>query len=304
MPGLTPERLAARKLGIGGSEAAAAIGVHPSVTPFDLYRHKVLNDPWPVSTSDFNLWLGHMMEPVAAAAFTRETGIELEEDDQHFKHPEHEFMLGSIDRKVVGKREGVELKAWSEHSKPMWGETGTDDVPIGVLCQAIHYLIVTGFDVWHVGALLGTEFRHYTIVPTQNLIDMVIEKEAEMWRYVTDRVPPPPINLEDLKKLYKRAKPGHFMTATADGVELHKQIYDAKQLLKTAKEDVEALEFKVKETMKTAGTMIHPDNPTKKLFSWNDHSKRVANTKAMKTDGIYDVYSTEIWVRPLLVKAP
>lgn len=304
MPELTPEQIDARGKGIGGSEAAPAIGVHPSVTPFDLYRHKVLGDPWPSLAPEFVLWLGHQMEPVAAAAFERETGMALEEDETHFQHPTHKHMLGNIDRRVVGKNEGVELKAWSEFSKGMWGESGTDHVPIGVLCQSIHYLIVTGYDCWHVGALLGTEFRHYTITPTQKLIDMVIEKEATFWRHVTEQSPPDPINLNDVKHLYQTARPGNIMTATAEGVALHRELYEAKQQKKKWDNIVEHHELSIKMAMTDAGVFVDPDDSEKILCSWHDHKKRVANTVAMKKDGIYEAYSEEISVRPLLVKAP
>lgn len=293
-----------RAQGIGGSEAAAALGLSNTVTPIDLYRHKVYGEPLPLHADEMALWLGQQLEPVCAAAFTKHTGMELENPTENIVHPDYPFMRGFIDRKVKGKREGVELKAWSEFSRSLWGPDGSDDVPMPVLCQAVHYMIVSQFDCWHVGVLLGTEFRSYTIFPSDDVVKMVVEGEQTFWQHVENQTPPPAINVRDLHYLYKRARPGSTRTATAKEVELHKQLWQAKGQHKNLETRIGNLEFELKKGMKDTARLTHPDDDTYTLVNWRDHNKRVANSAALKKHGLWDSYSDEIAVRPMLLGDP
>ena len=293
-----------RAQGIGGSEAAAALGLSNTVTPIDLYRHKVYGEPLPLHADEMALWLGQQLEPVCAAAFTKHTGMELENPTENITHPEYPFMRGFIDRKVKGKREGVELKAWSEFSRSLWGPDGSDDVPMPVLCQAVHYLIASQFECWHVGVLLGTEFRAYTIYPSDDVVKMVIEGEQKFWQHVEQQTPPPAINVRDLHYLYKRARPGSSRPATDREVQLHKQLYQAKLQYKNIETQISNLEFELKKNLKDVARLTHPDDDNHTLVNWRDYNKRVANSSALKKHGLWDSYSDEIAVRPMLLGDP
>lgn len=293
-----------RAQGIGGSEAAAALGLSNTVTPIDLYRHKVYGEPLPLHADEMALWLGTQLEPVCAAAFEKHTGMALEELNENIVHPDYPFMRGFIDRKVTGKNEGVELKAWSEFSRGLWGPDGSDDVPMPVLCQAVHYMIAAQFDCWHVGVLLGTEFRSYTIFPSADVIKMMIEGELAFWGHVTQRTPPPAINVRDLHYLYKRARPGSTRTATKNELELHKQLWSAKSQHKNLETRIGHLEFALKKSMKDVSRLTHPDDDNHRLVGWRDHIKRVANSAALKKHKLWDSYSEEIIVRPMLLGDP
>ena len=304
MPELTSEQKALRLQGIGGSEAAAALGLSNSVTPLDLYRHKIYGEPLPIYANEMALWLGHQLEPVCAAAFTKHTGMELENPNDNIVHPDYPFMRGFIDRKVKGKNEGVELKAWSEFSRSLWGKDGSDDIPMSVLCQCVHYLIASQFECWHVGVLLGTEFRYYTIYPNDDTINMVIEGEQKFWHCVETETPPPAINLRDLHYLYRRARPDSVRTATTEELELHKKLWQAKAEFKYLETKISNLEFALKQSLKDTARLVHPDDEKHTLVNWRDHSKRVANSTALKKHGLWDSYSDEIAIRPMLLGDP
>ncbi len=293
-----------RAQGIGGSEAAAALGLSNTVTPIDLYRHKVYGEPLPMYTDEMALWLGQQLEPVCAAAFEKHTGMELENPTENIVHPDYPFMRGFIDRKVKGKREGVELKAWSEFSRSLWGPDGSDEVPMPVLCQSVHYNILTQYECWHVGVLLGTEFRSYTIFPSDDIVKMVIEGEQKFWQHVEQQTPPPAINVRDLHYLYKRARPGSTRAATPREVQLHKHLYEVKAHYKGLETQIGNLEFKLKKNLKDVARLTHPDDDNYTLVNWRDHSKRVANSSALKKHGLWDSYSDEIAVRPMLLGDP
>lgn len=304
MARFSPAEIEQRAQGIGGSEAAAALGLSNTVTPIDLYRHKVYGEPLPMYADEMALWLGQQLEPVCAAAFERHTGMELENPTENITHPDYPFMRGFIDRKVKGKKEGVELKAWSEFSRSLWGPDGSDEVPMPVLCQCVHYLIAAQFNCWHVGVLLGTEFRSYTIYPEEDVVKMVIEGEQKFWQHVENQTAPPAINVRDLHYLYKRARPGSTRTATAKELELHKQLWLAKGQHKNLETRIGILEFELKKDLKDVARLTHPDDDNYTLVSWRDHNKRVANSAALKKHGLWDSYSNEIAVRPMLLGDP
>lgn len=301
---LTEQDRAQRALGIGGSEAAAAIGVHQSITPLDLYRFKIYREKLPMATDEFGLWLGHQLEPVVAAAWSRKTGSELEESKSNLQHDDHPFIRGFIDRKVAGKNEGVELKAWSPFSRSLWGEPGSDDVPISVLVQCVHYMIVTGWDCWHVGVLLGTEFRDYVIERDAGVIDMVLEKEIAFWQHVVDEVPPPAMNLNDIRYLYQRAKPGATAIATSEDIADHALLYDLRGRISALEHERDEIEFRMRSRLKDAGRLVHPDDEDYALATWNDYDQRRADSDALKKDGLWDAYSKEVPTRPLRLSPP
>jgi len=304
MSRFTAAEIEQRAQGIGGSEAAADLSLSTTVTPIDLYRHKVYGEPLPINADEMALWLGHQLEPVCAAAFEKHTGMELENPTANIIHPDYPFMRGFIDRKVKGKREGVELKAWSEFSRGLWGPDGSDDVPMPVLCQSVHYMIASQFDCWHVGVLLGTEFRAYTIYPSDEVVNMVIEGERKFWQHVEDQVAPPAINVRDLHYLYRRARPDSTRAATKPEIELHKQLWQAKSQHKNIETRINNLEFELKKGLKDTARLTHPDNDNHVLVNWRDHRKRVANSTALKKFGLWDAYSNEIDVRPMLLGDP
>jgi len=173
-----------------------------------------------------------------------------------------------------------------------------------VLCQAVHYMIAAQFDCWHVGVLLGTEFRSYTIFPSPDVIKMVVDGERKFWEHVENQMLPPAINVRDLHYLYKRARPGSTRPATEREVRLHRLLYQAKAQHKGLDVRIGNLEFEFKRELKDISRLTHPDDDSHTLVRWNDHNKRVANSKALKKHNLWEVYSGEIAVRPMLLGDP
>jgi putative phage-type endonuclease len=67
------EWLEQRRHGIGGSDAAAALGLSPWKTPLSLYLEKT-GDARPFRDNESMLW-GRVLEPAIRAEYTRRTGI-------------------------------------------------------------------------------------------------------------------------------------------------------------------------------------------------------------------------------------
>jgi len=146
--------LAIRKLGLGSSDAAVAVGLSPYKCPLSLWLEKTgRKEPDDISHKEAVLW-GIELEPVLAQVYAKRTGNRVRRVNAVLQHPEHLFMLANLDREVVGHPDGpgiLEIKTASYHSAPQWEE----GVPVAYQCQVLHQLAVTGHAWAEVAVLIG-----------------------------------------------------------------------------------------------------------------------------------------------------
>ena len=83
-----------RRKGIGGSDAAAVIGVSPYSTARDLYYEK-LNIVTAGDNEDnwVQKRIGHLLEDLVAEIFSKKTGFPVYQVKKMFYHPNHPYML-------------------------------------------------------------------------------------------------------------------------------------------------------------------------------------------------------------------
>jgi putative phage-type endonuclease len=186
--------LEGRRRGIGGSDAAAILGLDPWRSGLDVWISKVKPLPAePTADEKFHLRLGKLLEPVIAGLYESETDREIlalePEIVEHMLYPE---LIGTPDRIVVGEKRVVELK--SEHQfADKFGDPGTDQVPDHYLVQCAHYMAVTDLDRCDVAVLHGgAKFAIYQLRRDLELERSMIEQLREWWNaYVVKKVEPP-----------------------------------------------------------------------------------------------------------------
>ncbi|MBT1536036.1 YqaJ viral recombinase family protein [Ralstonia solanacearum] len=186
--------LAVRRTGIGGSDAAAAVGLNPYKSQLELWLEKVGRDtdlpkPDPTDAAEPVYW-GALLEPIVAAAYTQQTGRRVRKVNAVLRHPTVPFMLANLDREVIGVPDVqiLECKTAGE-----WGSRGWQGGPPDyVILQVQHQLAVTGKQAADVAVLLcGQRLEVHRIERDDALIAQLIDLEAAFWRYVeTDRPPP------------------------------------------------------------------------------------------------------------------
>jgi putative phage-type endonuclease len=186
--------LEVRKNGIGGSDAAAAVGLNPYMSPLELWLIKTGRDaslPKPDSddTTEPVYW-GTLLEPIVAASYTKQTGNKVRRVNAVLQHPTIPFMLANVDREVAGNRDVqlLECKTAGEFGARLW----RDGVPEYVQLQVQHQLAVTGKQAADVAVLLcGQKLDVHRVVRDDALIARLIELEAAFWQFVeTDTSPP------------------------------------------------------------------------------------------------------------------
>lgn len=133
-----------RRKGIGGSDAAAILGVSPFATARDLYYDKLNLVGYEDRESN---WVakkvGHLLEDLVAEIFHVKTGYRIYQIKKMFYHPLHSFMLADIDYFIDlpnGKRAILEIKTTHYQAKDHWWRDGEEVVPINYEVQGRHYL--------------------------------------------------------------------------------------------------------------------------------------------------------------------
>jgi putative phage-type endonuclease len=89
-----------RRRGIGGSEAAAILGLSPWATPLDVYLDKI-GEGEDVEETEA-MYFGTILEGVVADEFSRRTGLKVRRRNALLTHPDYPWMIANIDRMVVG----------------------------------------------------------------------------------------------------------------------------------------------------------------------------------------------------------
>lgn len=210
--------LAARRQGIGGSDAAHTILTKDEWSfsdPERLYRDKLgLLTPEEIAederTGRRKKEVGSWCEELVAQYFTEETGLKVARSNKMYFHPKYPFMLADIDRKIIGRNAGLECKAvsyahWRDYSelkddgKPTYKYIFVDDAvqmfskKMQWYLQVQHYMAVRGWHEWYLAVLVFLEygsdydFKWYHVERDEDCIRDLIDAESSFWGHVTQK---------------------------------------------------------------------------------------------------------------------
>jgi putative phage-type endonuclease len=179
--------LAQRRTGIGGSDAAAVLGLSRFSSPYSVWADKLARVP--EQEDNEAMRQGRDLEDYVAQRFMQESGKRVQRKSEMLRHPEQPFMLANIDRRVVGERAGLECKTTKSMNIKRFR---SGDFPAEYYCQCMHYLAVTGWERWYLAVLVyGEGFFIYIIEWDEAEIAALIDTEREFWSCVESQTPPP-----------------------------------------------------------------------------------------------------------------
>ena len=124
---------------IGGSDAAAVVGLNPFSSAYSLWAEKTGRIPG----FDGNLAteVGTYLEEFVAQKFAQETGKKVRKCNLSFLNDDYPFAIANIDREIVGEDAGLEIKTTdSLNLKKFKG----GEYPDNYYVQMVHYMAVTG----------------------------------------------------------------------------------------------------------------------------------------------------------------
>lgn len=207
-----------RKKGIGGSDAAAIMGVSPFATKRDLFYDKTGIRPAYQENEDN--WVakevGHRLEDLVAEIFSKKTGLKIFPVRTMFRHPLYPFMLADVDFFIEfadGTYGILECKTTNYNCQEKWAN---NTIPVNYEYQVRHYISVMNIDKAYIACLYGNNAEEFFIRPLERDLETeedLIAEEKYFWEEkVLKKVEPDYVEKADLviasiKKHYGPADP-------------------------------------------------------------------------------------------------
>lgn len=180
------EWLALRSKYIGGSDAAAVVGMNAYSSPYSLWAEKTGKIPG--FTGNLATEVGTYLEEFVAQKFAQETGKKVRKCNQSFLNSDYPWAIANIDREIVGEDAGLEIKTTDTLSlKKFKG----GEYPENYYVQMVHYLAVTGKRRWYLAVLIGNrEFKWFVVERDEDEIAALMAAEEAFWWHVQRDIPP------------------------------------------------------------------------------------------------------------------
>ena len=215
-----------RRLHLGGSDAAAVMGLSPWTTPIQLWLEKTGRAPErkPDPMRERILKRGKKLEPIVLAMVVdklRERGVEVAIVAKNGRYADENYPWLSVEIDFELLITGVltingedvrfdqhlvngDCKTVTGFARKKWGEEDTEDVPIEYAAQFMTGLGVTGRDYCLVAALIGLDdVAIYWVKRDDVTLEAMWPKLVDFWeQHVLTGVAPDPLKYADITALY------------------------------------------------------------------------------------------------------
>jgi putative phage-type endonuclease len=268
---------------LGCSEISTALGVSPWKTPLELWLEKTGRATPPDLNGIIRIALGNRLEQIVADLYMARFGVKVIRDSREYTHSELP-LVGHIDRRVIGRRAGLEIKTSLGRfiSGDDWGEEGTDQIPIHYLTQVMGYLMLTGYESWDVAVLLaGPEFKVYTVRPDPEAFEAILTGVRAFWRHVETDMPPPVTTLADAARRWPRSTENQAI-ALVKQANAARELQDLRAAIKSLEAEAEQRELAIKTFLENSDVLV--DNEGRKLCSWKTESRKTLDTTRLKAE--------------------
>ncbi len=180
------EWLKLRSQYIGGSDAAAVVGMNHFSSPYSLWAEKTGRQPG--FSGNLATEVGTFLEEFVAQKFAQETGKKVRKCNHSFLNSKYPFAIANIDREIMGEDAGLEIKTTNSLNLKRFKN---GEYPENYYVQCVHYLAVTGKKRWYLAVLIGNnEFKWFTIERDEEEIVALMNEEANFWEHVIQDTPP------------------------------------------------------------------------------------------------------------------
>jgi len=199
-----------RRSYIGGPDAATICALNPWQTPYELWARKTGR----VGDVEMNerMELGLLMEEPILKHYEKREGVHLDYPGTVKDKDGVTYFGGSPDAEVRGQQKGVEAKLVGVN---MASKFSDDEVPENYYAQVSWYMGVTGYNVWDLCALIGTDFKVFHLERDDEVIGMMRERCHKFWKDHVLADVPPEVSAGDsdtLKQMFPQNK-GNFLMA-------------------------------------------------------------------------------------------
>ena len=287
---------------LGGSDAAAVMGLSPWATPVELWMQKTGRKPKaePDARQQRIYDRGHRLEPFIRDMVMdklRDEGVEVEllACNERYVDPEHGFLSCEIDFElaitgtvqigdelVAMDREHVnaDAKSVSGFARKKWGEENTEDVPIEYAAQFMHGLMITGRRYCLVAALRSfDDVDIYWTVRDDETIAAMRPKLVSFWLdHVVADVAPDPMVFDDIKALFPLDN-GLCAEATPEIAELVGRYRVVKAQLSDLEKVADELKFRIADFISPHSMLTYEGQP---LMTWKGQPDKRLDVDAFR----------------------
>jgi putative phage-type endonuclease len=293
---LTQQQIATRESGIGSSDCAAAIGVSPYKTRYELWLEKTGQATAPDLDEVERVQWGNHLEPIIAERYAAREGVKVARVNQTQVHPEIPYLLSHIDRRVVGKDMILECKNASEYyGSKAFGEEYSDQVPENYLVQVTHQLIVNRKQLGDLAALIGgNRLRIYRIHLDDELANLIVDRCRYFWNCVVTNRAPDPLEVAELELMYAQDS-GQMKTVDASVFAIWQRYHELQEAHKKFSDEINSvkdqLRFAIAEAagIQLSNELEGPQAPAIEyagmpLATWRSQTSRRFDVTAFKND--------------------
>lgn len=279
---ITEKQREQRRKSIGSSDAPAILGKSPFSNPGQIYWSKVANQA--DRTAD-HMAVGNFLERPLLDWAKEQTGINFKANQYRKSRdgPFHSNYDG------LAPRSGAECKYANAERSGLFGEQGTDQVPIEIIIQCQHQMMVCALDrVWVAVAMAGYSltFAMYCVERDDAIIKAMLPLLWKFWtEHVARRVPPTGWDIPPIEVLKCRDRMPD-KTAPIDEqlfIDWHKANGDLKAI--TAEEKLRKRQLINAIGDAEAGECLFGS------FSYLKQTKTSVDAAALKRDGLYSKYA-------------
>lgn len=188
--GLSPEQIAERRNGIGGSDATTIMGGNPQKL-VKLWEEKTGRRE-PDDLSDvLCVQLGSWTEPFNAAWYQKTTGNQIICRNQAFRHRDIPWCRANLDGLIQKTDSRPTYSVWEAKHVSGWEDLESVVVP-RYTPQVYHNMHACGCSRGVLSILVGTsELRVFEFEANPMYLRELIRRETEFWDCVTQDSPPP-----------------------------------------------------------------------------------------------------------------
>lgn len=187
-PAQREQWLEERRKGIGSSDAAAIVGLHPYMSKADVLLDKLgMLQPKEMTEA---MRFGIEAEQYVADRFTEATGKEtITFINSISANPKYPFALASIDRFIPDEQTFVEIKTTSAWNL---GKFKDGKYPANYYVQCVHQMAVLDVPYCYLAVYIpGVEFKWFKIDRDMNEEQALMQAEQEFWdNYVVKKALP------------------------------------------------------------------------------------------------------------------
>lgn len=187
---------------IGGSDAAAVVGLNSFQSPYSLWAEKTGRTP--PFAGNLATEVGTYMEDFVAKKFAEVTGKKVRNCNLSFFNSDYPWAIANIDREIVGEDAGLEIKTTSVLNLKRFKN---GEYPANYYVQCVHYMAVTGKKKWYLAVLIGnSDFRWFEIERDEDEINALMEAEKDLWWCIENDEAPAadglPVTTDTLTEIY------------------------------------------------------------------------------------------------------